>query len=108
MPEQWLDFDGYIGQVQFGDGWARHAGKDWRHTFGQNLLIERPTNPNRGHGLVIQASKDEFYLVGVNYRMFFRPRFPLTRHDLFCFTMILRLDDDSEWRKVISTKMANS
>jgi len=75
MPEQWLDFDGYIGQIQFGDGWGRHAGKDWYHTSGQNLFIEYPTSPNRGRGLVIQASKDEFCLVGVNYRLFLRPKF---------------------------------
>jgi Domain of unknown function (DUF5597)/Beta-galactosidase len=96
MPEQWLEFNGYIGQVQFGDAWIRHAGKDWQHTYGQNLFIEHTTSPNRGRGLVIQANRDEFYLVGVNYRLFLRPNDktgPLFFYNDFTTGRRLRVDE---------------
>jgi hypothetical protein len=35
---------------------------------------EPATDPNRGRGLVFQVSKNEFYLVGVNYRLRLRPK----------------------------------
>jgi hypothetical protein len=69
---QSLDLNGYSGIVQFGKGRTSRAGKDWRHSIGWATLREQ-TNPNRGRGLVIQASRNEFYLVGTNYRLFLRP-----------------------------------
>jgi hypothetical protein len=56
---QHLDFDGYMGLIEFGD---------WRPPF---VRLGQADN-SRGGGLVFQASKHEFYLVGVNYRLFLR------------------------------------
>ena len=67
-----FNFDGYMGLVEFGDRKAGYSGKDWQHaTYGGQ--IER-TETNRGRGLIIQANKNEFYLVGANYRLFLRPQ----------------------------------
>jgi hypothetical protein len=61
-----------MGLVEFGDRKAGYSGKDWQHaTYGGQ--IER-TETNRGRGLIIQANKNEFYLVGANYRLFLRPQ----------------------------------
>jgi hypothetical protein len=59
-----------MGIVDFGEKTARWGGKDWRHNAGW-MWNEQPSM-NRGRGLVVQASKNEFYLVGVNYRLFLR------------------------------------
>jgi hypothetical protein len=86
MSSHWLDFDGYLGRVQFGAGRAARAGKDWRHTQGE-MIREPSPDVNRGRGLVIQASKNEFYLCGANYRLFLRAKpsadkpQPLVFHD---------------------------
>ena len=37
-------------------------------------MINTQLDSNRGRGLVIQANRQEFYLVGVNYRLFLRPK----------------------------------
>ena len=52
-----MDFDGYMGLIEFGDG----DGKQ-RH--------------DRGAGLVIQANRNEFYLVGCNFRILLRRKPP--------------------------------
>jgi len=70
LTTQRLDLDGYMGIVDFGEKTARWGGKDWRHNAGW-MWNEQPSM-NRGRGLVVQASKNEFYLVGVNYRLFLR------------------------------------
>ena len=74
MKLQHLDLDGYVGLVQFGEGQLPHLRKDWRHSSS----LPWPSTPtdNRGRGLVIQASRNEFYLVGANYRLFLRPKLP--------------------------------
>jgi hypothetical protein len=36
-------------------------------------MLPEQTEINRGRGLIIQAAKNEFYLVGANYRLFLRP-----------------------------------
>jgi hypothetical protein len=59
MESQYLDLDGYMGLVQFG---------------APNRARDLPPDPNRGRGLVIQASRNEFYLVGVNYRLLLRAK----------------------------------
>lgn len=71
MEQHGLDFDGYLGQAQFSGG--RRARFDWRHSYKQVMTREQGDS-NRGRGLVIQASKQEFYLVGANYRLFLRPK----------------------------------
>jgi hypothetical protein len=66
-----MEFDGYTGLIEFGERKPGYNGKDWEHTaYGIKTEI---VNPNRGRGLIIQASKNEFYLVGANYRLFLRP-----------------------------------
>jgi len=52
-----IDFDGYMGLIEFGD--EQHS-----------------QQPGRGAGLVIQAAKNEFYLVGINWRLLLRAKPP--------------------------------
>ena len=73
MELQHLDLDGYLGLVQFGEGPLPRFRKDWRHSSGLPWPCT-PTDSNRGRGLVIQASRNEFYLVGANYRLLLRPK----------------------------------
>jgi hypothetical protein len=70
LTAQRLDLDGYWGIVEFGEKGPRWGGKDWRHNAGW-MWKEQP-DLNRGRGLVVQASKNEFYMVGINCRMFLR------------------------------------
>ena len=60
-----MELDGYWGIIQFGD---RHAGMGYLHLGSKEREVER------GAGLVIQANHHEFYLVGFNYRIMFRPK----------------------------------
>jgi len=52
-----MDFDDYMGLIEFGDGDGRQ-----RH--------------DRGAGLVVQANRKEFYLVGCNFRILLRRKPP--------------------------------
>jgi hypothetical protein len=96
MSQQWLKLDGYLGRVQFGAGRAPSAGKDWRHMLGE-LMINTQLDSNRGRGLVIQANKHEFYLVGVNYRLFLRPKLAKDKKQSTSFNEVqgrqLRVDE---------------
>ena len=58
--KQIFDFDSYLGQVRFGP--QRHF-----------LKGSRKSGSPRGWGLIIQANKNEFYLVGDNYSLYLRP-----------------------------------
>ena len=59
--KQIFDFDGYLGQVRFGP---------LPHFFGPKKQVSN----TRGWGMVIQTSRNEFYLVGDNYQLFLRPK----------------------------------
>ena len=74
MGAQEFDFDGYMGLAQFGGGQAHADWKDWRHPPDETLYKEPPADNNRGRGLIIQAGRNEFYLVGANYRLILRPK----------------------------------
>jgi len=77
MQTQLLDLDGYLGLVLFGEVPLLHMGnKDWRHATQRVWPAEQQLGNNRGRGLVIQASRNEFYLVGANYRLLLRPKLP--------------------------------
>jgi hypothetical protein len=72
---QLLDLDGYLGSAVFDEGPRGHISKDWQH---RDPLLEGPRQAHlgfdRARGLVIQTSKNEFYLVGAKYRLFLRPK----------------------------------
>jgi len=74
MKSQEFDFEGYNGLVQFGGGQAPPAWKDWRHPPDETMFKSRNEDCNRGRGLIIQVNKNEFYLVGANYRLFVHPK----------------------------------
>ena len=59
--KQLFDFDGYLGQIRFGP---------LPHFFKRKTRV----GSTRGWGLVIQASRNEFYLIGDNYQLFLRPK----------------------------------
>ena len=59
VPAQQLDLDGYMGLIQFGEDW---------------MPVPQTEQPQRGACLVIQASRKEFYLVGLNSRLLLRPK----------------------------------
>ncbi len=73
LAAQRLELEGWLGVVVFGDGPRDGWPKDWRH--------QPPTQPGRmndarGRGLVVQAGRDEFYLVGGGFRLILRPSLP--------------------------------
>jgi hypothetical protein len=72
-----LDLDGFYCAVIFSDGPQRRLGTDWRHKKivpeGEN---NGPAGFDRGRGLLVQASKNEFYILGAKFRVFFRPKMP--------------------------------
>ena len=75
IDAQLFDMDGYYGSAVFGEGHVPHVPKDWRHfTPPPDEQTGGATGPDRGRGLVIQADKNEFYLVGASYRLFLRPK----------------------------------
>jgi hypothetical protein len=65
LHAQTLDLDGWLGMAEFGDFY-----KDWRHRG------HLPPEQRRGRGLVIQAARNEFYLVGDGYRLVLHPLLP--------------------------------
>lgn len=73
MGGQWLrNLDGYIGVVQFGGGRSGMSPTDFRHR--RNQVTAKGFGDNNARGLVIQASKHEFYLVGVGWRICLKPK----------------------------------
>jgi Domain of unknown function (DUF5597)/Beta-galactosidase len=74
MEEQHLDFDGYTGLVEFASRRGSFGARDWRHSTVDMFFKEPPTDPNRGRGLVFQVNRNEFYLVGINYRLRLREK----------------------------------
>ena len=60
-----MDLDGYWGMIQFGDS---HSVLSYRQTGPKEQQVAR------GGGLVIQANRHEFYLVGYNFRLMLRPK----------------------------------
>ena len=74
MPFQRLDFDGYTGSVEFGDKVPVYVSKDWRHRAGASTVPRELTTNKSGGGLIIQADRHEFYVVGSNYRLFMQSK----------------------------------
>jgi hypothetical protein len=73
MDSFWLgDLEGYVGVIQFGPP-RMGVPTDYRH---RKPPAQFPGyNPNAaGRGLIIQASKHEFYLTGFGWRLFLRPK----------------------------------
>jgi hypothetical protein len=62
MTKQLFDFDGYMGMVQYGP-------------LMKFLYTEKraPSSPG-GWGLIFQASRNEFYLIGDNFQLYLRPK----------------------------------
>jgi hypothetical protein len=69
-----LDLDGFEGLIEYGDKFNLGNGTDWRHAGASWLGNPSTTRPVPACGLVIQVSKNEFYLVGSKYRLFLRPK----------------------------------
>jgi len=79
MEAKGIDLDGYMGLIQFSGGPAPRPYKNWRHPPESDLFKEQLFSPNRGRGLIIEVSKNELYLVGVNYWLRLRKKPPLTQ-----------------------------
>jgi hypothetical protein len=63
---QKLDFDGFTGIVEFGD---------WRPAY----VPRNPPDNSPGGGLVIQASRNEFYIAGNNCRLHINAKPPFDK-----------------------------
>jgi hypothetical protein len=63
---QRLDFDGYMGIVEFGD---------WRPSY----VARNPPDNSPGAGLVIQVSRNEFYFAGNNCRLHINAKPPFDK-----------------------------
>jgi hypothetical protein len=74
IEAQLLDMDGWFASAVFVEGGLPNTPTDWRHKSMK--LPEKKNGMNRGRGLVFQAGKNEFYLVGIGWKMFFRPKLP--------------------------------
>jgi hypothetical protein len=79
MPNQYFDMGDYVGRVQFGVGKLPFNRTDWRHVKEHGMPKEQADSdvkPEhlRGRGFLVQASKNEFYLVGIGWRLFLRPK----------------------------------
>lgn len=68
LAAQRLEFEGYVGLAEFGDGAPGYVNKDWRHPSARPPMGGAPGAP-RGRGLVFQTAEHEFYLVGGGYRL---------------------------------------
>lgn len=68
-----LDLGDYLGWIRFGAGSAPRVRKDWRHNPGR-MPTAVPSEGDRSRGFVVQAGPKEFYIVGVNLRLFLRPK----------------------------------
>ncbi|MGC9522227.1 MAG: DUF5597 domain-containing protein [Anaerolineae bacterium] len=79
MGAQYLDFDGYLGMVEFDGGRIPFAGKDWRHPTPR-VRMKQPPDAEPGRGLIVQVNRHEFYLVGANYRLYLRPKAAPAEH----------------------------
>jgi hypothetical protein len=73
IDAQRFDMEGYLGVASFATGHAPHIPKDYRHDTPEEAK-QIQNELERGRGLIVQASRNEFYLVGVNYRVFLRPK----------------------------------
>jgi hypothetical protein len=78
LYSQLVDLGDYKGLVEFGEKLGLVAGTDWRHPRAA-WLGRKMTTANTAYGLVIQAGKNEFYMVGANCRLFLRPKPTLER-----------------------------
>jgi hypothetical protein len=67
LSAQRIELDGWLGMADFG---AQY--KDWRHP-----RVETLASTARGRGLVIQSGPNEFYVVGVDFRLLLRPQLPV-------------------------------
>jgi hypothetical protein len=79
VDQDWIEFDGYIGRVQYNAGARYLALKDWRHTpvdlYAQATdSLAKGQAGGRGRGLVFQTGKHEFFMVGAGYWLFLRPK----------------------------------
>ena len=63
MTTQRFDFEGYLGRAAFGQVQSFNRRRDQDGSL-------------RGWGLVIQASRNAFYMVGDNYQLFLQPKAP--------------------------------
>lgn len=75
-----IDLDGYWGMIQFGNS---------HEVLGYYQPGLKEQQSSRGAGLIIQVSRNEFYLVGYNMRLLLRPKptlknmqFTLHGHDM--------------------------
>ncbi len=70
-----LYLDGWLGLVDFSDDQGHWMPKDWRH-MPPRVAAQPQSGPQRGRGLIFQANRNEFYLIGGGYRLYLRPLLP--------------------------------
>ncbi len=64
LAAQRMKLEGYTGMAEFHSGLRDFAASDWRHLR---------SGATRGRGLVFQAARHEFYVVGAGFRLALRP-----------------------------------
>ena len=68
------ELDGFTVLVEYGEKRGPWAGKDWRHRLGSFLPVTPIAKGKPAYGLLVQAKKNEFYIVGANCRFYLRPQ----------------------------------
>ena len=66
MSEQYLDLGDYLGLVIFANAETPKVRRDYRH--------RATASEDRGRGFVVQAGPDEFYCVGIGFRLLLRKK----------------------------------
>jgi hypothetical protein len=67
------ELDGFSVLAEYGEKRAPWSGKDWRHRTASWMPGAQPKGKT-GYGLIIQAKRNEFYIVGANCRFYLRPQ----------------------------------
>ena len=67
------ELDGFSVLAEYGEKRAPWSGKDWRHRTASWMPGAQPKG-KPGYGLIIQAKRNEFYIVGANCRFYLRPQ----------------------------------
>ncbi|HJX36380.1 MAG TPA: DUF5597 domain-containing protein [Dehalococcoidales bacterium] len=73
VPTWEKEIEGFSLLVEYGDKRTPWSGKDWRHRSPSWMPVPQ-AKFKAAYGWVIQAARNEFYLVGANCRFYLRPQ----------------------------------
>jgi hypothetical protein len=88
---QWMDdLDGYLGVIIYGQGIPPYSPTDYLHK--KKIERHEATKTSSARGFVIQTGKHEFYCIGSNWRIYFRPNMEPDKNRKFLTARDFQLD----------------